>query len=88
MAVKKAEAMPTFAYAGVDRKGIKIKGELSARNMALAKITLRKQGIDVQSIREKRRNILENIFKKRVSTLDITIFTRQLATMMKAGVPF
>ncbi|WP_151777831.1 type II secretion system F family protein [Acinetobacter brisouii] len=87
MAVKKAEAMPTFAYAGVDRKGIKIKGELSARNMALAKITLRKQGIDVQSIREKRRNILENIFKKRVSTLDITIFTRQLATMMKAGVP-
>lgn len=87
MAVKKAEAMPTFAYAGVNRKGIKIKGELSARNMALAKIMLRKQGVDVQSIREKRKNILENVFKKRVSTLDITIFTRQLATMMKAGVP-
>lgn len=87
MAVKKAQAMPIFAYAGVDRKGIKIKGELSARNMALAKIMLRKQGVDVQSIREKRKNILENIFKKRVSTLDITIFTRQLATMMKAGVP-
>lgn len=32
MAVKKAEAMPTFAYAGVDRKGIKIKGELSEHN--------------------------------------------------------
>ncbi|ENU81657.1 MULTISPECIES: type II secretion system F family protein [unclassified Acinetobacter] len=87
MAVKKAQAMPIFAYVGVDRKGIKIKGELSARNMALAKIMLRKQGIDVQSIREKRKNILENIFKKRVSTIDITIFTRQLATMMKAGVP-
>ncbi|WP_374253712.1 type II secretion system F family protein [Acinetobacter brisouii] len=87
MAVKKAQAMPIFAYAGVDRKGIKVKGELSARNMALAKIMLRKQGVDVQSIREKRKNILENIFKKRVSTLDITIFTRQLATMMKAGVP-
>jgi type IV pilus assembly protein PilC len=56
--------MPIFAYAGVDRKGIKIKGELSARNMALAKIMLRKQGVDVQSIREKRKNILENIFKK------------------------
>lgn len=87
MAVKKAEAIPTFAYAGVDRKGIKVKGELSARNMALAKIMLRKQGVDVQSIREKRKNILENVFKKKVSTLDITIFTRQLATMMKAGVP-
>ncbi|MHA3055933.1 type II secretion system F family protein [Acinetobacter sp. ANC 4633] len=87
MAVKKAQAMPIFAYAGVDRKGIKVKGELSARNMALAKITLRKQGVDVKSIREKRKNLLENILKKKVSTLDITIFTRQLATMMKAGVP-
>lgn len=87
MAVKKAQAMPIFAYAGVDRKGIKVKGELSARNMALAKITLRKQGVDVKSIREKRKNLLENVFKKKVSTLDITIFTRQLATMMKAGVP-
>ncbi|MHA3060610.1 type II secretion system F family protein [Acinetobacter sp. ANC 4636] len=87
MAVKKAQAMPIFAYAGVDRKGIKVKGELTARNMALAKITLRKQGVDVKSIHEKRKNLLENIFKKKVSTLDITIFTRQLATMMKAGVP-
>ncbi|PVZ85221.1 type II secretion system protein F [Serratia sp. S1B] len=87
MAVKKAQAMPIFAYAGVDRKGIKVKGELTARNMALAKITLRKQGVDVKSIHEKRKNPLESIFKKKVSTQDITIFTRQLATMMKAGVP-
>lgn len=79
--------MPTFAYDGVDRKGIKVKGELTAKNMALAKVTLRKQGITIKTIREKRRNILEGLMKKRVSTLDITIFTRQLATMMKAGVP-
>lgn len=56
-------------------------------NMALAKVMLRKQGISVQSIREKRKNILEGLLKKKVTTLDITIFTRQLATMMKAGVP-
>ena len=87
MAVKKAQMMPTFAYDGVDRKGIKVKGELTAKNMALAKVTLRKQGITIKTIREKRRNILEGLMKKRVSTLDITIFTRQLATMMKAGVP-
>lgn len=87
MAIKKANMMPTFAYDGVDRKGIKVKGELPARNMALAKVTLRKQGINVTNIREKRKNILEGLTKKRVSTLDITIFTRQLATMMKAGVP-
>lgn len=87
MATKKAESMPTFAYTGVDRKGLKTKGELPARNMALAKVMLRKQGISVQSIREKRKNILEGLLKKKVTTLDITIFTRQLATMMKAGVP-
>ena len=87
MAVKKAETMPTFAYTGVDRKGSKIKGEIPARNMALAKVMLRKQGINVQAIREKRKDLLAGVFKKKVSTLDITIFTRQLATMMKAGVP-
>lgn len=47
MAVKKAQMMPTFAYEGVDRKGVKIKGELPAKNMALAKVTLRKQGVTV-----------------------------------------
>ena len=87
MAVKKAQMMPTFSYEGVDRKGAKIKGELPARNMALAKVTLRKQGVVIKTIREKRKNILEGLLKKKVSTLDITIFTRQLATMMKAGVP-
>ncbi|MDC5095919.1 type II secretion system F family protein [Acinetobacter baumannii] len=61
MAVKKAQMMPTFAYEGVDRKGVKIKGELPAKNMALAKVTLRKQGVTVRTIREKRKNILEGL---------------------------
>ncbi|WLF83234.1 type II secretion system F family protein [Moraxella sp. ZY210820] len=87
MSVKKAEMMPMFAYVGVDRKGVKIKGEFPAKNMALAKATLRKQGITVDSIREKRPNPLDKFFKPKIKTLDITIFTRQLATMMKAGVP-
>ncbi|WP_160232118.1 type II secretion system F family protein [Acinetobacter indicus] len=87
MAVKKAQMMPTFIYEGIDRKGAKLKGELPARNMALAKVTLRKQGITIKTIRQKKKNILEGLMKKKVSTLDITIFTRQLATMMKAGVP-
>ncbi|MAK32205.1 type II secretion system F family protein [Acinetobacter sp.] len=87
MAAKKTQVMPVFAYEGVDRKGIKLKGELPARNMALAKVTLRKQGITIRTIREKRKNIFEGLLKKKVKPLDIAIFTRQLATMMKAGVP-
>lgn len=87
MAVKKAEMMPIFAYKGKDRKGVVIKGEFPAKSMAVAKANLRKQGITVDFIKEKRPNPLEKFMKKGITTLDITIFTRQLATMMKAGVP-
>lgn len=87
MAVKNTQMMSTYLYEGFDRKGVKVKGEIPARNLQLAKVTLRKQGISVRTIREKRKNILEGLIKKKVTTLDITIFTRQLATMIKAGVP-
>jgi type IV pilus assembly protein PilC len=56
--------MPTFAYEGVDRKE-ENKGELSARNMALAKVTLRKQGITIKTIRQKRKNILKGYLRKK-----------------------
>ena len=87
MAAKKGAMIPNFTYEGLDRKGLKVKGEIPSKNMALAKVTLRKQGISVAKIYQKRKNPLEFLSKKKVKTLDITIFTRQLATMMKAGVP-
>ena len=87
MAAKKGALIPNFTYEGVDRKGLKVKGEIPSKNMALAKVTLRKQGISVAKIYQKRKNPLEFLTKSKVKTLDITIFTRQLATMMKAGVP-
>ena len=87
MAAKKGSMTPNFTYEGLDRKGVKVKGEIPSKNMALAKVTLRKQGISVAKIYQKRKNPLEFLSKKKVKTLDITIFTRQLATMMKAGVP-
>lgn len=87
MATKKAELTPNFVYEGVDRRGQKVKGEIPSKNMALAKVTLRKQGITVAKIYQKKKDLLAFLSKKKVKTLDITIFTRQLATMMKAGVP-
>lgn len=86
-AVKQAEMLPTFIYEGIDRKGQKIKGEMTGKNLALTKVVLRKQGINVTKIYQKKKNVLEFLNKRSVKTLDITIFTRQLATMMKAGVP-
>lgn len=87
MAKKKIESTLSFSYEGVDRKGVKIKGDIPAKNIALAKVSLRKQGIAVSHIKEKRKDILGQLFKRGISSLDITIFTRQLATMMRAGVP-
>lgn len=87
MAKKKIESTLSFSYEGVDRKGVKIKGDIPAKNIALAKVSLRKQGIVVSHIKEKRKDILGQLFKRGISSLDITIFTRQLATMMRAGVP-
>lgn len=87
MAAKKAEMIPNFAYEGTNRRGQKVKGEMPSKNMALAKAQLRKQGIQVTKIHKKSKNLLEGLSKKKIGALDIAIFTRQLATMMKAGVP-
>lgn len=87
MATKPVDTILTFAYEGLDRKGQKTKGELSGKNIALAKAQLRKQGINVQKIYKKTANPLANLRKPKVTPMDVAIFTRQLATMMKAGVP-
>lgn len=74
-----------FVWSGVDRKGQKIKGEISAANIAVAKAELRKQGINAKTVKKKPASLFSG--KKRITALDISIFSRQLATMMKAGVP-
>jgi type IV pilus assembly protein PilC len=85
--IRKSEDLPNFLYEGTNRRGQKIKGEIPSKNMALAKAVLRKQGVNVTSIRKKSKNPLAFLSKKKISPMDIAIFTRQLATMMKAGVP-
>jgi type IV pilus assembly protein PilC len=71
-----------FAWEGKDKAGKVIKGELRAGSETVVNVTLRRQGILVTKVKKK-------TFKsgRRVTDKDITLFTRQLATMMKAGVP-
>lgn len=83
-AIKEAKKS-TFTYEGTDRKGARIKGELLSTNPAMARAELRKQGINVRRVRKK--SELSFGGKKAIKPADIAIFTRQLATMMKAGVP-
>lgn len=87
MATNKTEALLNFAYEGTDKRGQKTKGEITSKNIALAKAQLRKQGVNVAKIHKKSASLLGGVKRKKITPMDIAIFTRQLATMMKAGVP-
>jgi type IV pilus assembly protein PilC len=79
----KATKEVTYSWEGKDKKGKSVKGEIRATGESFVSATLRRQGITVTKI--KKQSSFTN--KGSVSDKDITLFTRQLATMMKAGVP-
>lgn len=82
----KAQKASVFTYEGHDRNGRVKKGEISGINPALVKADLRRKGVvRVKKLVKKRADI--QIFKPRIKSEDIALFTRQMATMMKAGVP-
>ena len=82
---QKAEKLQAYVWEGKDRKGNKTKGEVAGTNLALVKAQLRKQGIMPSKVKRKPKPLLGG--SKKVTPFDIAMFTRQLATMMKAGVP-
>jgi len=71
-----------YLWEGKDKSGKIIKGQMRAGGTALVNVTLRRQGIVVTKVARQRIGR-----GGRVSDKDVTLFTRQLATMMKAGVP-
>ncbi|MBU2954485.1 type II secretion system F family protein [Marinobacter sp. F3R08] len=83
---EKAQKLESYIWEGKDRKGNKSKGELTGSNMALVKAQLRKQGIIPDKVKKKPKPLF-GAGKKKISPFDIALLTRQLATMMKAGVP-
>jgi type IV pilus assembly protein PilC len=76
----------TFVWNGLDRHGRKGQGEIVATSQALAKAQLRKQGITAKSVKKKSKPLFSTMGKG-IKAADIAIFSRQMATMMKAGVP-
>src|SRR4026208_1249469 len=72
----------TSSWEGKDKAGKVIRGELRAVSEAAVNATLRRQGILVQKVKPLKRK-----GGGKVGSKDIALFTRQLATMMKAGVP-
>ena len=72
----------TFVWEGKDKAGKVIRGEMRAGGQAVVNATLRRQGILVTKVKKQRMGRGGKVTEK-----DISLFTRQLATMMKAGVP-
>jgi len=75
-----------FVWEGTDKSGKRIKGEMSGASDSLVKATLRRQGINPLKVRKKPKSLLGG-GKKKITTKDIAVFSRQLATMMSSGVP-
>jgi type IV pilus assembly protein PilC len=71
-----------YSWEGKDKSGKTVKGEMRAGGDAVVKATLRRQGILVNKIKKQR-----NKSGGKVGEKDVSLFTRQMATMMKAGVP-
>lgn len=71
-----------YAWEGKDKSGKTVRGELRAGGEAIVNVTLRRQGIMVTKVKKR-------VYRsgKKITDKDLTMFTRQLATMMKAGVP-
>ena len=76
-----------FEWHGVNRKGKKVKGELSAVNVNELKAQLRRQGVTPLKTKKKAKPFLGLGGDKKIVPKDIAIITRQIATMLTAGVP-
>lgn len=83
---RRAEAMPVFVWEGTDKRGVKMKGESPAKSANLVRAELRRQGINPTIVKTKPKPLFGGAGKK-ITAKDIAIFSRQIATMMKSGVP-
>ena len=81
----KIKELDTFDWKGVNRRGITIKGEIKATSLPEAKALLRQQGVTPSLVRKKAKSLFNS--EPKIVATDIAILTRQIATMLQAGVP-
>jgi len=74
-----------FLWEGTDRRGKKVKGKSLANDEATVRADLRRQGVVPTRIRKQRKSMFAGAAK--ITTGDIALFSRQLATMLAAGIP-
>lgn len=84
-APQKIKEPETFSWKGVNRRGKKTDGEIRASNLNEAKALLRQQGITPSLVKRKGKSLLGGDAK--ITAADVAVLTRQIATMLAAGVP-
>jgi type IV pilus assembly protein PilC len=84
---KKEPKKALFIWEGKDRSGKSVGGEMLAVNAALAKAELRRRGSNPLKVRKKPAPLFGGSKKGKITSKDIGVFFRQLATMMQAGIP-
>ncbi|MFP3363507.1 type II secretion system F family protein [Pseudoalteromonas sp. SIMBA_148] len=77
----------TFQWVGVSARGKRLEGELSGNSIALVKAQLRKQGITPSKVKRKAKPLFGLQSVQKITPKDIALVTRQIATMLMAGVP-
>jgi type IV pilus assembly protein PilC len=88
IATARAEVSKLIQYdwTALDKRGKRMKGDMQAKNAAMVKAELRRQGMNPQTVREKSKPMF-GATGSRVKPRDVAIFSRQIAAMMAAGVP-
>ena len=82
----KISELTTFLWVGIDKRGVKIKGEYQAKNPSLVRAELRRQQINPTSIKPKSKPLFGSA-GSRIKPREIAVFSRMISVMMAAGVP-
>ena len=80
------DELKIFVWEGTDKRGTKMKGEQPSKSENFVRAELRKMGINPTSVRPKPKPLFGGA-GKRISAKDIAVFSRQIATMLRSGVP-
>ncbi|GAB3729423.1 type II secretion system F family protein [Luteimonas pelagia] len=83
---RRPDPFTEFVWEGTDKRGVKMKGEQQAKNANMLRAELRRMGITPTVVKPKPKPLFGSA-GKRISPKDIAVFSRQIATMLRSGVP-
>ena len=76
-----------YLWEAINQRGETVKGEFTGASLALAKSSLRSQGLTIKKIQKKTKPLFGSGRSKKIKSLDIMVFSRQLSTMLSSGIP-